>query len=225
MYLAHFLLRLFMPALLLLCGAIGHAAPENRLYVGHFSKSERSGWQEKVFAGENAYQFINDSARNQQVLRVHSDKSASGWFKTQRIDLQKTPYLHWSWKSEQLYVGLDEQSKQGDDYIARIYIVIDGGMFFWNTRALNYVWSSNSAKERVWANPYTSNALMVAVESGPSHLNQWVSYRRNVAQDIQQLLGKSLRYIDAIAIMTDSDNGQQQATTYYGDIYFSALPE
>jgi len=30
-----------------------------------------------------------------------------------------------------------------------------------------------------------------------------------------------VRYIDVIAIMTDTDNSGQQAHAYYGDIYFS----
>jgi hypothetical protein len=53
-------------------------------------------------------------------------------------------------------------------------------------------------------------------------LGKWVSYKRNVLEDLKEIVGKEVRYIDAIAVMTDSDSSAQQATTYYGDIYFSA---
>ncbi|MEN8711598.1 MAG: DUF3047 domain-containing protein [Arenicellales bacterium] len=33
--------------------------------------------------------------------------------------------------------------------------------------------------------------------------------------------GDQIRYIDAIAIMTDTDNSKGEAITYYSDMYFS----
>lgn len=138
--------------------------------------------------------------------------------------MHKTPYLNWSWKTEQQYSIINQSEKQGDDYVARIYIVIDGGLFFWKTRALNYVWSTSFDVEDIWPNPFTSNATMLSVESGTKNIGKWVTYQRNVAQDLQKILGKEVRYIDAIAVMTDSDNSGQQAITYYGDITFSATP-
>lgn len=49
------------------------------------------------------------------------------------------PFLqeNWSWRVEKPHSDLDERSKQGDDYAARVYIVVDGGLMFWKTIALN----------------------------------------------------------------------------------------
>ncbi len=69
--------------------------------------------------------------------------SASGLFKKIHIDLNKTPYFNWSWKIDRSLKGLNERSKEGDDYAARICVVKKHALFFWKTRALNYVWSSN----------------------------------------------------------------------------------
>ena len=33
---------------------------------------------------------------------------------------------------------------------------------------------------------------------------------------------KAYRYIDAVALMTDTDNSKSEATAYYRNIYFSA---
>jgi hypothetical protein len=125
---------------------------------------------------------------------------------------------------EKLYSNLDESKKQGDDFVARIYLIIDGGLFFWKTRALNYVWSSSFTRGQAWPNPFTANATMLAVESGGKNLGKWLHYSRNVREDLKEFVGKEVRYIDSVALMTDSDNAGQQATTYYGDIYFSQSP-
>ncbi|MGE3150714.1 MAG: DUF3047 domain-containing protein, partial [Pseudorhodoplanes sp.] len=53
-------------------------------------------------------------------------------------------------------------------------------------------------------------------------LNTWVSHKRNVRSDIRELFGQDITSIDAVALMTDTDNSGQRATAYYGDIWFSA---
>lgn len=192
-----------------------------RLHLGKFSQGDLNGWQAKEFDGNTLYKIVNDTNIDKQVLMANSNSNASGLFLERRIDLQKTPHINWSWKTDKLYENLNEKEKQGDDFVARIYIVIDGGFFFWKTRALNYVWSSSFKQNQSWPNPYTSNATMFAVESGEENLGEWRHYKRNVQDDLQAMLGKDVRYIDAIAVMTDSDNAGQQAITYYGDIYFT----
>jgi hypothetical protein len=195
------------------------------LRIGNFSENSLENWEVKEFSGHTEYRIVNDNGYSKnKVLMATSSNAASGLFTEKRIDLQKTPYLHWSWRTEKLYSNLNESTKKGDDFVARIYIVIDGGVFFWKTRALNYVWSSSFRQGQVWPNPFTANATMVAVESGEKNLGKWLQYSRHVKNDIKSFLGKNVRYIDGIALMTDSDNAGQQATTYYGDIYFSANP-
>jgi hypothetical protein len=45
--------------------------------------------------------------------------------------------------------------------------------------------------------------------------------KRNILADLKQFVGEDIRYIDAVAVMTDTDNTNSKATAYYGDIYFS----
>jgi len=190
-------------------------------YVGHFSKGSMLGWEEKEFDGETVYGLVFDKDINKTVLKASSQASASGLFHTKRIDLAKTPWLQWSWKTNQHYQNPFEDKKQGDDFVARLYLIIDGGIFFWNTKALNYVWSSELEIGHSWPNPYVSNNLMHSVETGKQHLNQWQFYSRNIRDDLKRLLGKDVQFIDAVAVMTDSDDTQQHAISYYGDIFFS----
>ncbi len=188
--------------------------------VSQFESEGLNGWAEKIFSGETRYTLVE--RENGQVLLAQSQASASALYKKIRIDLERTPFLNWDWLIENHLGDINERRKEGDDYPARIYVIIDGGVFFWKTRALNYVWSSNQPKGSTWANAYSDNARMLALESGSAYLGQWRSEKRNVRRDLQNQFGEDLRYIDGIAVMTDTDNSQGQATTYYRKLFFSS---
>jgi len=207
-------------SILLLSSLCTHLAQAEPLIVGNFSQGQLTQWEEKSFAGHTQYALVERDRR--RVLKAHSDKAASGLFKKVEIDLTKTPYLNWSWRIDNLIEGNNEHEKAGDDYPARLYIVISGGLLFWNTRALNYVWSSHQPVESHWPNAFTDNAQMVAVRSGSGELGKWLTEKRNVREDLKRLFGEEITRIDAIAIMSDSDNTCQSTRAYFGDIYFSA---
>jgi hypothetical protein len=52
-------------------------------------------------------------------------------------------------------------------------------------------------------------------------LNVWHTEKRNVRADLQKLFGEDFRTIDAVALMTNTDNSRGQASAFYGDIWFS----
>jgi hypothetical protein len=61
--------------------------------------------------------------------------------------------------------------------------------------------------------------------------NQWYEEKRNVYQDLIDTLGDkgsaeanldAYQYIDIVAIMTDTDNSETDAESYYGDLVFTA---
>ena len=120
---------------------ICHADEKKSVNIYRFSEGEVNNWETKEFAGETKYQLVK--VDGQIVLEGEATASASGIFKNVDVDLIQTPFLNWSWRIEKAHPPLEERTKTGDDYAARIYIVVDGGLFFWQTIALNYVWSSS----------------------------------------------------------------------------------
>ena len=177
-------------------------------------------WQQKEFDGETDYQLVVIDGI--VALKAHSMSSASGLYREQRIDLRETPFLNWRWRVDQGLTGLDERTKRGDDYAARVYVVIDGGLRFWKTRALNYVWSSGMAPESSWDNAFAGpNVRMMALRNNSNPTAQWLTEKRNILADLKHQFGEQSRYIDAIAIMTDTDNSKGEAISYYSDMYFS----
>ncbi|MGK0249517.1 MAG: hypothetical protein ACI910_002265 [Oleispira sp.] len=188
-------------------------------------------WDVKIFSGETIYRIGEYKGR--LGLKALSNNTASGLVLKKQIDLTKTPYLSWSWLVEKQLLELDERSKGGDDFSARIYVVIDGGLLFWRTQSLNYVWSSNQEKGLVWDNPFAgSNVKMMSIQGKAAKKGHWYEEKRNVYQDLIDTLGdkgseeanrEAYQYIDIVAIMTDTDNSGKDAESYYGDIVFSAI--
>ena len=102
---------------------------------------------------------------------------------------------------------------------------------FWQTKSLNYVWSSNQDKGLVWDNPFAGPRVkMMSIQGKNSNKNVWLEEKRNVYLDLIDVFGnkgsaeanlKAYQYIDVIAIMTDTDNSKKSAESYYGEIIFS----
>lgn len=204
---------------------ITHANPygclAGELLIARFSEGSLTDWQSKEFSGLTRYDFV--TLEGKQVLHATADKSASGLFRETTVDLDKYPFINWTWRIETPLSIDDETVKKGDDYAARLYVVLDGGVFFWKTKALNYVWSSASQKLRSWPNAFAGkNAMMVALRTSDDQAGVWYHEKRNIREDFKKFIGKDIHAIDAVAIMTDTDNSKSSASAYYGDIYFSS---
>jgi len=211
------LIALLTLTLLLSPGAL---RSEPRIDIARFSQGDLAGWQERSFRGHTDYRLVR--IEGSTVLQASSAASASGLYRQVEVDLTQTPILHWSWKTDTLLQGNDERTRAGDDYPARIYVVFSGGAFFWRTRAINYVWSSHQPQGSQWPNAFTGNARMIAVSAGKQGLGEWQHLQRDVRADYRRLFGSDPGRVDAVAIMTDTDNTGQRATAWYGDIWFSA---
>ncbi|HBV20692.1 MAG TPA: hypothetical protein DEF07_03105 [Nitrosomonas sp.] len=205
---------------IVICMPVASWAESGRVDIARFSQGDLSGWQSKVFAGETFYVLEREAER--MVLRADSSAAASGLYREVSIDLNKTPILNWDWKVDNILTGNDERTKAGDDYPARIYVVFSGGVMFWRTRAINYVWSNKQPVDSNWFNAFTKNAGMIAIQSGSGHIGRWMNESRNVLADYRRLFGEEPGAVDAVAIMTDTDNTGGTATAWYGDIWFAA---
>jgi hypothetical protein len=210
----------FSACLLLLLSSLASAQDHEELMIGHFSAGSLAQWQSKAFKGQTEYRIVD--LEGTKALQAVSNSSASGLFTEQRVDLRKTPFMNWRWRIENRLGNINEQEKSGDDYAARVYVVVSGGLVFWRTRAINYVWASTSPKGRIWPNAFAGDrAIMIALRSADDHTGVWHTEKRNILADLKQQFGEDIQYIDAVAIMTDTDNAQGKTTAYYGDIYFS----
>lgn len=191
-----------------------------------FGAEQLLAWPTVEFQGQtdDSLQTADAAGAGHAALRaVCNAATASGRILEQGVDLTRTPMLEWSWRVDDIYQGLDERSKRGDDYPARVYVVARRWPQ-WRSRVINYVWSSSQPAGSDWPNAYASQFRMVAVRSGSDGLNQWHTERRDVRADFLALHGIEIDSVDALAIMTDCDNAGQTATAWYGPIRWLSAP-
>lgn len=98
-----------------------------------------------------------------QVLEAECRAGASGWLWRETVELRRTPALAWRWKVGELPGSASEREKAGDDFAARVYVVLDGGWAPWRTRSLVYVWARHEPAGTDWPSAYTAQAHIVAL--------------------------------------------------------------
>ena len=239
--------RWAMGALVLFCLGAGAVSPDV-LRVGAFSTQDPSqetpdDWAPISFSDidmRTRYDLVRvDSS---VVVRARSEGGAAGLATKRRVDLTEYPILEWRWKVDGIVEDGNARTKEGDDYPARIYVTFDYedlgfvdrakltalralGYDEIPTRALNYIWANRVPQGAFLENAYTDWVVMVAVRSGEQHAGRWVTERRNVLQDYRAAFGGDPPPVNGIAIMTDTDNTNGEATAYYGDIVFRTAPD
>jgi len=122
--------------LLLSCALLSLCAVSNsqEIPIGPFSSNGLVGWESKSFDELTDYLLISEES--ERVLKAESNGNASALIYKKRIDLQQTPWLNWRWKVDQALAEADETTKSADDYNARVYVIVDGGIFRWRSKAL-----------------------------------------------------------------------------------------
>ena len=193
-------------------------ASADEIPVSRFTAEGLTGWESKSFKGTTEYSVVTGEGRT--VIKAASHGSASGMIRKIRFQPSKYRYLRWSWKIAGTIKGGDEKTKAGDDYAARVYVLFPG-KFFWQMKAVNYIWANKLVKGEFINNAYTSNAKMIAVESGNGKAGQWLNEERDLFADYRLLFGTDPPEAEAIAIMTDTDNTGGRAEAWYGDISLS----
>ena len=175
-------------------------------------------WKEKSFKGHTAYSSVEDNGR--RVLHAVCSGTASGLYHEIDLSAGELPIISWSWKVARTIAAEDPRQKSGDDFAARVYVIFPG-RFFWQTRALVYVYSDKLMPGTVVPSPFTANAAVIAVASGNGSAGVWRNERRNYADDFRKYFMSEPPPPRAVAVMTDGDNTGSSAEAWYGEIVFS----
>ena len=145
---------------------------------------------------------------NGKFIRAEANNSASGLGKKIKINLNETPFLNITWKIEKDLPGIDEDSKKGHDYAARVFVVKKTGVTPLSNRAMNYVFSSNNDVNTYHPSPFTKKSIDYVLSTTKENLNEWVTVKINVRDHFKKFHNLDLDEINGVAIMADTDNSK-----------------
>jgi hypothetical protein len=211
-------------ALLLGCVIVGVATlssdePELVRTVDDFGSYEEGtfpeGWKSRGGEGSEVYRVRAD---HEPYLEANSKNSAVTIAKKFEYDLAECPYLSWQWRAIELPKGGDERYKKSGDSAAAIYVIFEGRF---RPKSIKYVWSASLPMGTTTESPYNSKTKVVVMRNQSSPMGEWVSERVNVYADYQRLFGSEIESVQAIGLMSDSDNTESTAVAHYKAIMIS----
>ncbi len=191
--------------------------------VFEFTEDELSILKVRKVRGAKAktlYSLGNNE--NGKFIRAEANNSASGLGKEIKINLNETPFLNITWKIEKDLPGINENSKKGHDYAARVFVVKKTGATPLSNRAMNYVFSSNNDINTYHPSPFTKKSIDYVLSTTKENLNEWVTVKVNVRDHFKKFHNLDLDEINGVAIMSDTDNSKLRSIAYYQNIYFSS---
>ena len=216
------MLRLSILLFSILFLSFGFSYAEN-VKVFEFTKEEYETLKVRKIRGADAKtEYSIGKNENGNFLKAIANNSGSGLGKEIIIDLNKTPYLNITWKVEKDLNGINERSKKGHDYAARVFVVKKTGATPLSNRAMNYVFSSNEEVGIYHPSPYTKKSIDYVLATTKDHFNEWVSVKTNVKEHFKKFHNLDLDEINGLAIMADTDNSKLSSVAYFQDIYFSS---
>ena len=190
------------------------------LKVFDFTNEEFGQLKKRKVKGETTWTLGSNESGN--FIKAEAEGVGSGLGKEVLIDLNKTPIINITWKIEKDLTGINENSKKGHDFAARVFVVKKTGSTALSNRAVNYVFSSNNEIGKYWRSPYTKKSIDYVLSTTKQNLNEWVTVKANVKEHFKLLHDLDVNELNGVAIMTDTDNSKLKAISYYQNIYFSS---
>ena len=188
--------------------------------IFEFTKEEFDNLKIRKIKNYTKYSLGSNQKGN--FLKAEAEGQASGLGKEISIDLDKTPFINITWKVEKDLSGINERTKKGHDYAARVFVIKKTGSTALSNRAINYVYSSNEDINQYWRSPFTKKSIDYVLSSTIKNKNEWVTVKSNVKDDFKKLHDLDVKELNGVAIMSDTDNSKRKSIAYYQNIYFSS---
>ncbi len=170
----------------------------------------------------------------QQVLRIKADAAAGGLLHPLDLPGDQSWQLSWQWRIEQKLDQARFATREGDDYAARVYVLLDYPLdslsFVTRQRlrlartffdpdlpaaTLSYVWDNRAATGQHARSAYTETVEMHVLRGPEAPLGQWLSERRDLHADAIAAFGSAPRKILGVVFAADSDNTGESVESYF----------
>lgn len=227
-------------AALLLASSLALAADPAPFSAASPGASLPGGWREQHVprATPSELRLVSDGGIT--VLQARARAAAGAAIHPLREKAEGTS-LAWRWKIDRVVGGANMDSRDGDDFAARVYVFFDvplDALPFadrWKVRlarllhgdalptaAICYVWDNRHPVGASRWSPYTDRVRVVVLESGGAQAGRWLDERRDLAADFRAAFGAQWRgpvpAITGVAVGNDTDQTGESATARFGDV-------
>lgn len=203
-----------------------------------------AGWSEFTFDEKRANQFTQPSGQP-DLIQIDTDNSVSLAylrFDGRPVNLNQTPYLHFSWRRLGPAVDTDLTRKGGDDRTLAVYVA-----FPWQPeraslkdrllrpfveasegpsapgRVLTYMWGGGTDTGVWFENPYTGKAGWMKILQRPSaQARQWFTHKIDIRSDFEDRFGYPPPNPSYIAVGSDSDDTRTRFSAQIRNLTFQA---
>jgi hypothetical protein len=228
----------FVPALLLFCAV---AADAERITL---DLASLSSWKELTFPWQprhSSYKSLTVSGRPQ--IRIESDNASSGLEYLRSFQTYATPILTWSWKAMNILAKGNAETKAGDDYPVRVYVMfpydashlsgadrlrygfIKGLLGYYPpSEILNYVWANRPHARDPIQSAFSDRGFIFLLDEGSTHLGEWRTHEVNIVDDYKAVFRSDPPPTFTLAVMGDTDNTHGRTTAYIRDISLQSPP-
>ncbi|MBU1285008.1 MAG: DUF3047 domain-containing protein [Gammaproteobacteria bacterium] len=168
------------------------------------------------------------------VLRIKADAAAGGLLHPLDLPGDQPWQLSWQWRTEQRLDKARFATREGDDYAARVYVLLDYPLdslsfvtrqklrlartFFdpdLPAATLSYVWDNREAPGTHARSAYTETVEMRVLRGPEAALGEWLAESRDLRADATAAFGSAPRRILGVVFAADSDNTGESAESYF----------
>ena len=179
-----------------------------------FSNEGMKLLKKRGFGKKTEYQNIKDEKG--WYLKAVAEDSATGLgMEIDKDLLREMPFLNITFKIEKDFDSIDQKTKDGHDWAARI-IVGHGKRI--GSKLVSLAHSSFLEEGFLQTSPWTKGSRDYVISNDKS--GEWHTRKVNVKELLEKTHGIS--FTNFIAIFSDSNNSKQKIIAYYRDIYFSS---
>ena len=160
--------------------------------------------------------YTNGNDYKGWFLKAEADSSATGLgMEIDKELLKEMPFLNITIKIERDFDNIDQTTKDGHDWAARVMI---GHGKKIGSKLVSLAHSSFLEEGFLQISPWTKGSRDYVISNEKS--GEWHTRKINVRELLEETHGIS--FTNFIAIFTDSNNSKQKIVAYYRDIYFSS---
>ena len=180
-----------------------------------FSDEGMKALKKKGFGKKTVY--TNSKDDKGYYLKAMSDSGATGLgveIKNKEL-LEEMPFLNVTFKIEQDFTNIDQTTKDGHDWAARVMI---GHGKKIGSKLLSLSHSSFLNEGFLQQSPWTKGSRDYVISNDKS--GEWHTRKVNVKELLEKT--HNISFTNFLAVFSDSDNSKQKVIAYYRDIYFSS---